>query len=634
MKYTKYEMKYLKLILLFISLQSTMLNAQNKTYWWNDQVFYEIFVRSFYDSNGNGIGDFKGLMQKLDYLNDGNSSTTTDLGVTALWLMPIMESPSYHGYDVTDYKKIEQDYGTNQDFQTFLDSAHARGIKVIIDLVLNHTSNQHSWFQNSKSGTNSTYRNWYVWKNSNPGTGGWYNNGGYYYYAAFGSGMPDLNYFNQEVKSEVNNIVKYWLDTVKVDGFRLDAIKYICEEGNVTQNAPSTFAYLREFRNYYKSVNPDAMAVGEAWSSTQDVLPYVDGTGIDFCFEFETAMDIINAINIGDPAALSIQINNVVKSYPFLQYGTFLTNHDQVRIFSQLGNSVGKSKLAAGVLLTLPGIPFIYYGEEIGMTSNSDDPSKRTPMQWTGGTNAGFTTGTPWHSIPSTFQTSNVQTMSSDTISLLSSYKKLIRIREQSSSLRRGSYIPLTSTFQGIYAFGRYEAEDNDLIFPIHNFSAGTIINPQITAENSGLPAGAYKLSDLITRNDAGMLFIDNNGKIYSTPNISLASYSSSILKAELLTGINNNKEETMLKSFMLYQNYPNPFNPGTTITFEIPSTGLVKLKVYNLLGQEVKTLVNRNMGEGMHAVKFDGKNLINGLYIYKLESGGYSQTRKMILMK
>jgi alpha-amylase len=178
--------------------------------------------------------------------------------------------------------------------------------------------------------------------------------------------------------------VKYWLDTVKVDGFRLDAIKYLCEEGNITQNAPSTFAYLREFRNYYKSVNPDAMAVGEAWSSTQDVLPYVDGTGIDFCFEFETAMDIINAINIGDPAALSIQINNVVKSYPFLQYGTFLTNHDQVRIFSQLGNNVSKSKLAAGVLLTLPGIPFIYYGEEIGMTSNSDDPSKRTPMQWTG----------------------------------------------------------------------------------------------------------------------------------------------------------------------------------------------------------------------------------------------------------
>jgi alpha-amylase len=628
-------LKYLKLILLFTSLQLTLLNAQNKTYWWNDQVFYEIFVRSFYDSDGNGMGDFKGLMQKLDYLNDGNPNTNTDLGVTALWLMPIMESPSYHGYDVIDYKKIEQDYGTNGDFQTFLDSAHARGIKVIIDLVLNHTSNQNPWFQNSKSATNSTYRDWYVWKTSNPGTGGWYNNNGYYYYAAFGSGMPDLNYFNQDVKNGVNDIVKYWLDTVKVDGFRLDAIKYLCEEGSITQNAPSTFAYLREFRNYYKSVNPDAMAVGEAWSSTHDVLPYVDGTGIDFCFEFETASDIINAINSGDPGALALQMSDVVtKSYPFLQYGTFLTNHDQVRILSQLGNSISKSKLAAGVLLTLPGIPFIYYGEEIGMTSNSDDPSKRTPMQWTGGSNAGFTTGNPWHSIPSTFQTSNVQTMTSDSTSLLNFYKKLIRIREQSSSLRRGSYIPLTSTLRGIYAFGRYKADENDLTFPVHNFSNSTISYPLITAENSGLPAGAYKLSDMITGKDAGLLFIDATGKIYSTPNISLASYSSAILKADFLTGINQNQEENVLKSFGLFQNYPNPFNPITSIKFRIAEKGNVSLKVYDVNGKKVADLVESEKEAGNYKISFDGSKLSSGVYFYELRSGRFFQSKKMILMK
>jgi alpha-amylase len=627
-------LKFIKLILLFASLQFTFLNAQDKTYWWNDQVFYEIFVRSFYDSDGNGIGDFKGLMQKLDYLNDGNPATTTDLGVTALWLMPIMESPSYHGYDVVDYKKIEQDYGTNQDFKNFLDSAHARGIKVIIDLVLNHTSNQNPWFQNSRSATNSTYRNWYVWQNSNPG-GTWYNSNGSYYYAVFGSGMPDLNYFNQDVKNGVNDIVKYWLDSVKVDGFRLDAVKYLCEEGTVTQNAPATFAYLREFRNFYKSVNPDAMAVGEAWSSTHDVLPYVDGTGIDFCFEFETASDIINAINYGDPGALALQMSDVVtKSYPFLQYGTFLTNHDQIRILSQIGSSIPKAKLASAVLLTLPGIPFLYYGEEIGMTSAGDDPSKRTPMQWTPGTNAGFTTGNPWHSIQAAYQTSNVQTMSADTASLLNNYKKLIRIRQQSPSLRRGIYIPLTTTVHGLYAFGRYKADEYDLTFSVHNFSAGTITNPVITAANSGLTSGAYKLTDLITGKDAGMLFVDAGGNIYSTPGISLEAYTSAILKVEIPTGIYQNKEGTILQSFNLSQNFPNPFNPSTTINYSIPKEGFVKLTIYNTIGSKVASVVNEYKSAGSYSVQFNASNLPSGIYLYRLESGNYSAAKKFILLK
>ena len=623
------------MILLLASLQFTFLNAQNKTYWWNDQVFYEIFVRSYFDSDGNGIGDFKGLMQKLDYLNDGNPATNTDLGVTALWLMPIMESPSYHGYDVVDYKKIEQDYGTNQDFKTFLDSAHARGIKVIIDLVLNHTSNQNPWFQNSRSATNSTYRNWYVWQNSNPGTGGWSNYNGSYYYAAFGSGMPDLNYFNQDVKNGVNDIVKYWLDTVKVDGFRLDAVKYLCEEGTITQNDPATYAYLREFRNYYKSVNPDAMAVGEAWSSTHDVLPYVDGTGIDFCFEFETASDIINAINYGDPGALALQMSNVVtKSYPFLQYGTFLTNHDQIRILSQIGNNISKSKLAAAVLLTLPGIPFLYYGEEIGMTSNSDDPSKRTPMQWTPGTNAGFTTGNPWHSIQSTYQTSNVQTMSADTASLLNTYKKLIRIREQSPSLRRGIYVPLTTPVHGLYAFGRFKSDENDLTFSVHNFSGSTITNPMITGVNSGLPPGAYHLSDMVTGKDAGTLIIGTAGNIYSTTEISLKAYSTAILKAEITTGINQDKEGSLLKSFDLFQNYPNPFNPSTTINYSIAKEGIVKLSIYNIIGSKIASILNEYKSAGNYSVQFNAGNLPSGMYLYRLESGNYSAAKKFILLK
>jgi glycosidase len=632
-------MKYLSLIMLFVLCQLT-LNAQNKTYWWNDQVFYEIFVRSFYDSNGDGIGDFKGLTKKLDYLNDGNPSTTTDLGVTALWLMPIMESPSYHGYDVTDYYKIEHDYGTNQDFKDFLDSAHTRGIKVIIDLVLNHTSDQHPWFQNSRSSANSTYRNWYVWSSTNPGIPGpwgesvWNSYGGNFYYSVFTSSMPDLNFFNPAVKNEVSNIVKYWLDSVKVDGFRLDAVRYYYEEGNVMADAPSTFSYLRDFRNYYKSCNPDAMAVGEAWTNTTSVVPYVDGTGIDFCFEFDTATDIINGINSGNPQTLITQMNNLVTTkYPFLQYGTFLTNHDQVRIYSQLNNNINKSKLAAGILLTMPGVPFLYYGEEIGMTSNGDDPSKRTPMQWTAGTNAGFTTGNPWHSIPSTYSTFNVDKMNSDSTSLLSWYKKLIRIREQYSSLRRGVYVPLTS-LPGVYAFARYNSEDNDITFSIHNFSSGPIYNPTLSISNSSLPSGLYNLKDLITGNIEGNLYIIPLGKIESTLYISLPAYSSLVLKADLSTGIYDKSNLTVVKTFKLDQNYPNPFNPTTTISFEIQSTGNVKLSVYNLLGQEVKKLLNENLVEGMHSVEFDAKGLTSGLYIYKLESSGHSLTRKMILLK
>ncbi|MCK9212403.1 MAG: alpha-amylase family glycosyl hydrolase [Ignavibacteriaceae bacterium] len=630
-------MKLFAPIIFFISF-CAFTHAQT-TYWWNDAVFYEIFVRSYYDSDGNGIGDFKGLTQKLDYLNDGNDSTTSDLGVTAIWLMPITESPSYHGYSVVDYKKIEQDYGTNQDFKNFLDSAHTRGIKVIIDLVLNHTSNQHPWFIDAQTSPNATHRNWYRWSSTNPNITGplgnkvWYSANGYYYYGLFNSGMPDLNYFNQEVKNEVANIVTYWLDTVKVDGFRLDAIKYLCEEGNVMEDAPSTFAYLKEFRALTKSINPNAMSVGEVWSTTSKVSPYATGAGMDFCFEFEIAGNIIGAINSGSPATLINEMKTVIQqSYPFLQYGTFLTNHDQQRVFSQLRNNLSKAKLAASVLLTLPGVPFIYYGEEIGMTSANDDPSKRTPMQWTSGTNAGFTTGTPWKNIPATYVDYNIEKMSTDTLSLLNWYKKLIRIRLNHPVLTKGKYYYLISANNSIYAFARNLNSSSEIIIPIHNFSGSVISNPNFYRNDfTGLAVGTYKLTDLITNNDAGQLTIASNGAINCTPNISIPAYGSVILKADKLTGINDYKQFT---TFKLEQNYPNPFNPVTNINFELPSSGLVKLSVYNLLGEEIKTLINGFMEEGMHNVKFDAKDLNSGVYLYKLQSGGYTQTRKMIVIR
>ena len=719
------------------SVSSSYGNLSASYNWWDDQVFYELFVRSFYDGDGNGIGDFSGLMQKLNYLNTGKSSSTSDLGITALWLMPIMQSPSYHGYDITDYKTIEQDYGTNLQFKAFLDSAHAHGIKVIIDLVLNHTSNQHPWFVNSESGTSATYRNWYIWNTSNPGFTGpwgeqvWFPYGGNYYYGVFNSSMPDLNYFNSDVKSTIAGIVDYWLDTVKVDGFRLDGAKYICEEGTVLQEAPSTFAYWREFRNLCKSINPKAMNVGEVWSSTSIVQQYVDGTGLDFCFEFDTATDIISAINGGNPSAVKNQIDNVVtKNYPFLQYGTFLTNHDQMRIYSQLGSNTNYSKLAASLLLTLPGIPFLYYGEEIGMTSASDDPSKRTPMQWTSGTNAGFTAGSPWEAVNSNYTTHNVLTMNADSTSLLGWYKKLIRIRKLYPSLRRGEYLPMSCSNSNVYAFGRNYIVNNDteLVFPVHNFTSSTVTNPVLTysgSSASGCIPGTYSLTDLLTYKSVGQLIIQSDGSISFTPSISISANSSAIIKAdfiqaplpvdlysftahhsgnrvilnwETISELNNNVFEVERSSvasawvrigtipgagnsnsnnnysftdsklpgigryfyrlkqidnsgqykysntaeiiysaplaFSLSQNYPNPFNPNTTINYSLGNAGHILLNVYNSIGSKVATLVDENEGAGNYSIQFNGSNLASGIYLYRLESGNFSSSKKFILIK
>ena len=634
-------MKLIKLLILLLPFSN--LSVAQTTYWWNDEVFYEIFIRSFYDSNGDGIGDFKGLIQKLDYLNDGNDNTTTDLGVTALWLMPIMESPSYHGYDVIDYKKIEHDYGTNQDFNEFIDSAHARGIKVIIDLVLNHTSSNHPWFINSKTDPTATFRNWYRWSSTNPGTKGpwgqtvWHNTNGNYYYGLFNGGMPDLNFFNQEVKDEVADIVKYWLDTVKVDGFRLDAIKYICEEGNKLEDASATFEYLREFRTLNKSINPNSVSVGEVWSNTSSILPYVvDGTGIDFCFEFDAAGYLISSINSGFPASLSNHIKNVVTQYRFLQYATFLTNHDQVRIFSQLLNNINKSKLAAAVLLTLPGVPFIYYGEEIGMLSGSDDPSKRTPMQWTRGSNAGFTSGTPWKTIPPTYVNHNIEKMNEDSTSLLNWYKKLIRIRQKNPALTSGNYYYLNNTNQSIYVFARSKNASDEIIIPIHNFSGSAISNPNFYRNGfTGLPVGSYKLTDLITNSEAGELTIASNGNINCTPNISIPPHGTAILKADKLTGIS---EEYHITSLKLQQNYPNPFNPSTRIQYQVSSYSHVSIKVYDVLGNEVATLVDEYKSTGSYEIEFDVssgiRNLVSGIYLYQLKAGDYIETKKMLLLR
>ncbi len=639
----------------FIGSHLFLAHVQGQTPWWNDAVFYEVFVRSFYDSNGDGTGDLQGLITKLDYLNDGDPSTTRDLGVTGIWLMPIFPSPSYHGYDVTDYRGINPDYGTRQLFQALIDSAHVRGIRVVIDLVLNHTSSQHPWFLQSSSGSASPYRDWYIWRSTDPGYRGpwgqqvWYWNNGAYYFGLFWSGMPDLNYATPAVTSTMFDVSRFWLDTMKVDGFRLDAAKHIFEDGSAMENVPATFSFLREFRQFTKSVKSDVMNVGEVWSPTAQVAPYVDGTGLDFCFEFQLASTIIDAVKSGQPDSVDAQMRRIVRSYPALQYATFLTNHDQDRIFGQLAADNNKMKLAAALLLTLPGIPFVYYGEEVGMTGSGADENKRTPMQWDATGNAGFTTGTPWRPVNPGFALANVQAMQNDSLSLWSWYRALIAARNGHRSLRTGEYASVPTTSTSLLAFAR--RLDPEIAVVLHNFRNTSVTNPALSLDSSGLGAGAYTVADMLSGDSIGVVTINSRGGFAGwTGNIVVPPYGSILLTVDTLHRIMNSVAERGggVPGYWLGQNFPNPFNPSTTIPYGLTGRSHVELTVINLLGQAVAELVRGEQEAGYHEVRFGGVDLPSGVYFYRLRvrgsdsaparpgdgGGDFVQTRKFLLLR
>jgi alpha-amylase len=471
-----------------------------QTHWWNDVVFYEIFVRSFKDSDGDGNGDLQGLISKLDYLNDGNPETTTDLGITGIWLMPVQQSPSYHGYDATDYRTIEADFGSNSDFQTFMQEAHNRGIKVIVDFVMNHSSNQHPWFVASTS-TVSPYRNWYVWSATNPGTTGpwgqtlWHYNNGSFYYGLFWSGMPDLNYTNPEVKDEMFDVARFWLEDMGVDGFRLDAVKYIIENENSVEDTEETLQFWQDFRTHIKAVNPDAFAVGEAWAATSTAQAYVNNDRLDYCFEFDLASSIIYAVNNGTAAFLGEKLADVMSAYPFLQFGTFLTNHDIDRIMSLLGSNEAKAKVAAGLLLTLPGIPYIYYGEEIGMIGVKPDEKIRTPMQWNSTSQAGFTNGTPWYAVNTDYTDKNVESQQANSNSLWNQYRKFISIRNSEVALRRGNLKTITPPSASVLAFLRQYENENVLV--IVNLGFDDMVNISLSLPYAGIDEGTHLMENL-----------------------------------------------------------------------------------------------------------------------------------------
>lgn len=565
------------------------------THWWNDAVFYEVFVRSFYDGTGDGKGDFAGLTAKLDYLNDGNPATTSDLGITAIWLMPIMTSPSYHGYDIINFKATEPDYGSMAEFDAFLAAAHARGIKVILDLVLNHTSNQHAWFANSASSPTSVYRDWYRWSATNPGPGSggrtvWHLRNGAWYYGYFYNGMPDLNWDNADMRAAMWDATRFWLDK-GVDGYRLDAVIFLDEDSAVDRNTSRTLDILAEFQDSVRAASPQAFTIGEAWSPTNAVVPYVKNDRLDACFEFDLAAAILNTLNTRNPADLRAKLNETATTYPQLQYGTFLTNHDQNRVFDQLGSSMPRMKQAAALLLTMPGVPFLYYGEEVGMSGTGVDEVKRRPMQWTAGPRAGFTTGTPWEPLNANYAQYNVATMEADPASLLNHYKKLIGLRTTSEILRKGYYLPVTATTAAVpavnplLAFARVWQQQ--AVLTVANVGAAAQ-NPVVSLAISSLPAGTYDAVDIYSGQAAGTVTVDTVGGFTAwTPTLtSLGANETWVLQlTPQATGVAAAIPTAALNL------YPNPATGRVRIELPgAPATSHPRLGVYDLSGRLLRT--------------------------------------------
>ena len=458
--------------------------------WARGAVFYEVFVRSFSDSDGDGKGDLRGLTSKLDYLDD--------LGVDALWLMPVFQSPSYHGYDTVDYEKIDDEYGTAEDFQRLLDEAHKRDIRIIVDFVMNHSSSQHPWFVESASSPNSPKRDWYVWRADDPGWtqpwGGsnrtWHQKNGAYYYGVFWGGMPDLNFSTPAVREEMKRLAGTWISR-GVDGFRLDATRHLFANGpgDLQNDQPETHVFLKEFGEHVRGVNPRAVLVGENWTTTPAIAKYF--AELPMNFNFPLAEEILNGVRDGEAAGIAGKIEEIQELYPAGALDApFLTNHDQTRIATVLKDPAsGPAKLrsAASVLLTLPGAPFLYYGEEIGLQNGpaGNDEHKRTPMPWDGSPTGGFTTGKPWFQLAP--GTANVAAQTGDPGSLLSHYRKLIQARKSSVALRAGDLKLLTSGVKSDPVLAFFRESPGEKVLVLHNLSGDAVTAGPYPVDEDGL---------------------------------------------------------------------------------------------------------------------------------------------------
>lgn len=498
--------------------------------WWDNAVCYQVFVRSFADSNGDGIGDLPGLIERLDYINDGDPDSRSDLGATCIWLMPIMAATSYHGYDTTDYYRVEPDYGTNEDFTRLVEQARQRGIRIILDLVLNHTGIEHPDFRAAFLNPDSPKRTWYIFAQGNPGFlspwGGtaWHpaaNNETYY--GIFWSGMPDLNYRNPDVTQEAYRISAFWLNDMGADGFRLDAIKHVIENGREQENTRETHAWLREYARFLKQTKPESFTVGEVFDSRPTVLAAYYPDQLDSYFEFGVGEGIIGAANTGLADSYLDAVMTAYEQLPFQRWAPFLSNHDQVRVINRLNGDPARMRVAAFALLTLPGLPFVYYGEEIGMAGAKPDERLRTPMQWENAPGLGFTTSTPWQLPQTDLATANVALQNEDPDSLLNLYRQLIHLHTSTPALGQGDFLPLTvEGSASVAAFLRRSGDSNILV--LINFGTRPTTSVRLSVAASGLPPGSYTLRSLLDSMAGAPLVAGPNGAISLSVPVELAA--------------------------------------------------------------------------------------------------------------
>lgn len=480
--------------------------------WWKEAVVYQIYPRSFFDSNGDGVGDIEGIIQKLDYLNGEKNS----LGIDAIWLSPINPSPMVDfGYDISDYKDIDSIFGDLEIFKKLIKEAHKRDIKILMDLVVNHTSNKHPWFIESSSSKDNAKRDYYIWAdpvNGKPpnnwmaafGGNAWEldTNTGQYYYHGFTVEQPDLNWRNKKVQKEINNVIKFWLD-LGVDGFRLDVVNYYIKDERLRSNPidllkglrpydiqihkydrdrKETHQILKKFRKILDSYIGDRVSIGEVFieppGNPKLANSYLgDNDELHMAFNFAFLYSKWNAFSFRDEI-ISWEKALDKESWP----NYTLSNHDQIRHIGRYKKgkeTIPRAKLAALLLLSLRGTPFLYYGEEIGMEDEplpkhkimdplgkkywpifSGRDRTRLPMCWNSNEYAGFSVSEPWLPVNKNYKKINVEHSIQDENSLFHTYKKLIQIRKDSKVLRRGEIEILKSNPLILAYIRRYKSEN------------------------------------------------------------------------------------------------------------------------------------------------------------------------------